>query len=159
MTEKGNLWRKVVSIKYGDVDRLVSLFTERLSWVQPLEMYNYIYPKVGRNCFHTFPLSQVMVLPSFFCHDRWCGEVHLKELFPSLYVPPMDRNASIADYREHLSSGYVQASIFVRDGFIDDDNLISFFNELNEANLGDSPLDKMRWDLHTKGDSQLDPFI
>ena len=29
--------------------------------------------------------------------------------------------------------------------------MLSFFNKLNEANLGESSLDKVRWDLNTKG--------
>lgn len=71
--------------------------------------------------------------------------------FPSLYVLEADRNTLIAYYQEHLSRGYVYAPIFVRDGFIDDDTLIIFFNKLNEANLRDSSLDKVRWDLNIRG--------
>ena len=41
--------------------------------------------------------------------------------------------------------------VFVWGGFIDDGAMLSFFNKLNEANLGDSSLHKVRWDLNTKG--------
>ena len=41
--------------------------------------------------------------------------------------------------------------VFVWGGFIDDGAMLSFFNKLNEANLGESSLDKVRWDLNTKG--------
>ena len=104
-----------------------------------------MYPKVGRDSFHTSPLRYVMVLPSFFGHNHWCGEVPLKELFLSLYVLAVDRNAPIANYQEHLSSGYVWAHIFAQDRFIDDDTLIIFFNKPNEPNLGDSSLDNVNF--------------
>ena len=56
----------------------------------------------------------------------------------------VDRNASVADCQENMSSVYVWVPIFAHDGFIDDDTLISFFDKLNEANLGVSALDKVR---------------
>ena len=71
----------------------------------------------------------------------------------------MDRNAFVADYQEQLFISYVWMPIFIRDGFIDDDTLTSFLNKLNEANLEDSSLDKMRWDLYIKGASQLNLFV
>jgi len=71
-----------------------------------------------------------MVLPSFlFWHDRWCGEVLLKELFPGLYVMGVDKNACVAVYREQVSSSNIWALAFVRDGFVDDDSLTSFLNK------------------------------
>jgi len=53
--------------------------------------------KVGRDSFHfSFELGDGSTI--FFWHDRWCGEVPLKEVYPGLYVLAVDRNASIADY-------------------------------------------------------------
>jgi len=86
-----------------------------------------------------------------FWHNRWCGEGLLKELSPGLYALAMDRNALVADYREQGACCPVWAPFFVQDRFIDDDTLLRFFNKLNEANLGDSTTDKVRWDLSTKG--------
>jgi len=45
----------------------------------------------------------------------------------------VDRNASVADYREQGSDTFVWAPVFVWDRFIDDDTLIMFFDKLNEA--------------------------
>ena len=39
----------------------------------------------------------------------------------------------------------------LRDRFIEDDPLIVFFDKLNEAKLGDSLTDKVRWSLNSKG--------
>lgn len=61
----------------------------------------------------------------------------------------MGRNAS--DYREQVSGSNIWAPVFVRDGFVDDDSLISFFNKLNEAKLGDCSIDTVRWDLIIQG--------
>ena len=52
----------------------------------------------------------------------------------------MDRNASIADYREQVFGNR----------FINDDTMLSFFNKLNKSNLGDSSLDKARWHLNIR---------
>jgi len=71
----------------------------------------------------------------------------------------VDRNASVADYREQRDGCLVWAPVFVRDRFINNDILLRFFNKLNEANLGDSTTDKVRWDLSTKGCLQLDLSI
>ena len=46
-------------------------------------------------------------------------------------------------YQEQLSGSYAWVPVFVRDGFIDDDTLIIFFNKPNEPNLGDSSLDNV----------------
>ena len=42
--------------------------------------------------------------------------------------------------------------IFVGDEFVEDDTTVSFFNKINDAKLGDSPHDIVRWDLDFKGD-------
>ena len=42
--------------------------------------------------------------------------------------------------RQQVSDNNIWAPGFVRDGFVDDDSLISFFNKLSEANLEDRQL-------------------
>ena len=71
----------------------------------------------------------------------------------------MDRNATVAEYREQGSDTFVWAPVFIRDRFIEDDTLVVFFDKLNEAILGDSLIDKVRWTLNTKGCFQLDLSI
>jgi len=68
----------------------------------------------------------------------------LKDLFPSLYVLAVDRNAFFADNWEQISGNNIWAPVFVQNGFVDDDSLVSFFNKLNEAKLGDSSIDRVR---------------
>jgi len=76
--------------------------------------------------------------------------VPLKELFQGLYALVVDRNTSVADYWELTFGNLVWgAPVFVWGRFIDD--MLSFLFKLNKANLGDSLLDKVRWDLNTKG--------
>ena len=72
----------------------------------------------------------------------------MKDLFLRLYVLAVDRNASVAEYREQVHGNSVWAPVFVRDGFVDD-SLVSFFNKLNEANVEESSIDRVRWDLTT----------
>ena len=61
----------------------------------------------------------------------------------------MDRNVSVADYWEQVSDNKIWAPVFVRDGLVDDDSLVSFFNKLIEAKLGECSIDRVRWDLIT----------
>ena len=75
----------------------------------------------------------------------------MKDVFPSLYVLAVDRNVFVADYRQQVSGNNIWALVFVRDGFVDDDSLVSFFNKLREAKLGESSIDGVRWDLSTQG--------
>ena len=63
----------------------------------------------------------------------------------------MARNAFVADYWEQVFGSNIWALVFVGDGFVDDDSLISFFNKLNEAKLRDSSIDTVRWDLIIQG--------
>ena len=71
----------------------------------------------------------------------------MKDLFARLYVLAVDKNASVAEYRAQVYGNSVWAPVFVRDGFVDDDSLVSFFNKLNEAKVGESSVDRVRWDL------------
>ena len=54
----------------------------------------------------------------------------------------------LAEYRELVYGTSVWTPVFVRDGFVDD-SLVSFFNKLNEANVEESSIDRVRWDLTT----------
>jgi len=68
----------------------------------------------------------------------------LRELFGALFVRTLDRDASVADYRERVFDVDIWSPIFVRDGFVKDDILVTFFDKLNEAKLGDSLRDIVR---------------
>jgi len=72
-------------------------------------------------------------------------------VFPSFYVLAVDRNVSVADYWQQVSRNNIWAPVFARDGFVDDDSLVSFFYKLSEAKLGESSIDGVRWDLNTRG--------
>lgn len=95
----------------------------------------------------------------FFWHDRWCGDFPLKDLFPRLYVLTVDKNAFVAEYQEQVRGNSVWIPIFVRDEFVDNDFLVSFFSKLNEIKIGESSVYRVRWDLTTQGASLLDLFI
>ena len=56
-----------------------------------------IYPKGVERFFPHFSFKVGDGSTIFFWHDRWCGEVPLKELFSGLYVLAMDKYASIVD--------------------------------------------------------------
>ena len=60
------------------------------------------------------------------------------ELFPGRSVFAMDGDASVSDYHDRVSNINVWSPIFVLQGSDGDDTIISFFNKLNEAKLGDS---------------------
>jgi len=72
-------------------------------------------------------------------------------MFPSFYVLAVDRNVSVANYRQQVSGNNIRAPVFVQDGFVDDDSLVSFFNKLSDAKLGESSIDGVKWDLNTQG--------
>jgi len=63
----------------------------------------------------------------------------MRDVFPSLYVLAADRDATIADYCHRGNGAVVWSSVFVRNAFVDDINLASFLNKLNEINPRDSP--------------------
>ena len=97
MTEKGNLWRKVVTIKYGEGGFGWSPSSARGSYGYSL--WRFISKGWGRFYPHcSFEVGDGSSI--FFWHDRWCGEVPLKVLFPRLFVLAVDKNAPVADYRE-----------------------------------------------------------
>jgi len=148
MNEKGNLWRKLVTIKYGD---------DGFGWFPSIAKGSYGYSLlkcISKGWGRFFPHCSFEVgdgSSNLFWHDHWCGEIPLKDLFPSLYVLAVDKNAFIVDYREQVSGNNIWAPILVRDGFVDDVSLVSFFNKLNEAKVGESSIDRVRWDLTTQG--------
>ena len=113
-------------------------------------VFGDISPEVGGDSSHTVPLSWEMTLQSFFWHDCWYGDFPLKDLFPRLYVLAVDKNASVAEYWEQVYGNGVWAPILVRDGFVDDDSLVNFFNKLNEAKIEESSIDRVQWNLTTQ---------
>ena len=52
---------------------------------------------------------------------------------------------------EKVYSTDVWLPLFVQDGFVEDDTPVSFTNELNDAELGYSSDDMVKWDLDSKG--------
>ena len=68
----------------------------------------------------------------------------MKDLFPRLYVLTVDKNTSVTEYWEQVHGNSVWAPVFVRDGFVNDDFLVRFFNKLNEAKVGESSMDRVR---------------
>lgn len=65
--------------------------------------------------------------------DWWCEEAPLRELFCALFALALYR-----DYQQRVSDVDIWSHIFVRDDFVGDDTLVSFFNKVNEVKLGDS---------------------
>jgi len=67
----------------------------------------------------------------------------MRDLFPSLYVLVVDKDATIADYCHRGSGAVVWTPIFIRDGFVDDISLATFLNLLNEFSPLDSPMQSL----------------
>ena len=61
-----------------------------------------------------------------------------------------NRDASIADCYQSGPGGVVWSPVFIRDAFVDDSILTSFFNKLNEVTPQDST-DAVFWNLNSKG--------
>jgi len=148
LNEKDNFWRKAIATKYGE---------EGLGWFPSAHLGSYGYSlwryiAKGWEKFSPFFSFKVGDGSSiYFWHDRWCDDTPLRDIFLSLFVLAENKDASIADYWDRASGTSVWVPIFVRDGFIDDDAVVSFFNKLNSHNLGDSSQDSVKWDLNPKG--------
>jgi len=145
----------VVATKYGE---------EGFGWFPstPLGSYGYSlwrYIVKGWEKFSPFFSFKVGDGSSiYFWHDRWCDDTPLRDMFPSLFVLADNRDASIADYWDRDSGTIVWVPIFVRDGFIDDDVLVSFFNKLNSHKVEVSSQDMVKWDLNPKGEFTVKSF-
>ena len=63
----------------------------------------------------------------------------MSDLFPSLYVLVVNKDATIAKYCHHRTGAVVWSPVFLRDAFVDDTNLATFLNKLNEITPLDSP--------------------
>jgi len=63
----------------------------------------------------------------------------LKEVFSALYVMAADKMhlLLVANYRKQVSGINVCLLVFVQDSFVNDDNQVSFFSELNKGKLRD----------------------
>ena len=114
-----------------------------------------IYPKVGRDSHFSFEGGDGSTI--VFWNDRWCGEVPLKELFLGLMFSRWMEILPLVIIRSKCLV-VIFGTCFCLNGFIDDDTLISFLNKLDEANLGDYSLDKVRQDPNTKGDVTIRSF-
>jgi len=74
----------------------------------------------------------------------------MRDLFPSLYVHAVNKDAIIAEYCHRGIGAVVWSPIFIRDAFVDDTSLATFLNKLNEITPLDS-LDVVAWNLNSKG--------
>ena len=73
----------------------------------------------------------------------------MRDLFPSLYVLAVNKDATIADYCQRGTGAVVQSPIFIRDVFVDDTSLATFLNKLNKITPVDSP-DAITWNFNSK---------
>ena len=98
MSEKGNLWRKVVTTKYDEAG---------FGWFPsfPNGSYGYnLWSSKGWEKFSSFFSFEVGDGSlTYFWHDQWCDGTPLKDIFPALFVTAEDRDASIAYYWEQAS--------------------------------------------------------
>jgi len=74
----------------------------------------------------------------------------MRDLFPSLYVLAVNKDATIAYNCHRGTSVVVWSPVFIRDAFVDDTSLATFLNKLNEISPLDSP-DAVIWNLNSKG--------
>jgi len=82
----------------------------------------------------------------------------LRDTFPDLFALAENRDALVADYWDRASGTIVWVPIFVQDGFLDGDTLVSFFDKLNRHKLGDSSFDSVKWELNSKGDLMVKSY-
>jgi len=140
MNEKGNLWRKVVAIKYD---------TTNFAWYPSSPNGSYgcsLWRYISKGWAGFFPHFSFEVgdgTSTSFWHNQWNEEGLLKDLFPSLFVLAQDREASVADYRVQGTGISSWRPIFVRDSFNDDDTLVRFFRKLSETNPDGYTSDKV----------------
>ena len=73
----------------------------------------------------------------------------MRDLFPSLYVLAVDKDATIAEYYHCGKGAIVWSPVFIRDAFMDDTRLATFLDKLNEITPLDSP-DAVTWNLTLK---------
>jgi len=80
LNKKGNLRRKVVTIKYGEKGFGGSPSTLTGSYGHILWRF------ISKSCERFSPYFSFAVGDgsSFFWHDRWCDDAPLRELFPTL---------------------------------------------------------------------------
>ena len=132
LNEKDNLWRKVVATKYGEAG--FGWFPSTTQGSYGYSLWRYISKEWEKfsPCF-SFKVGDGSSI--CFWHDRWCDDAPLRDTFPVLFVLAKNRDASIADYWDRASGTIVWVPIFVPDGFLDDDSLVSFFNKLNRQKI------------------------
>jgi len=150
MNEKDSLWRRVVRSKYGDNG--LGCYPSRPKGAYRQSLWRFIHEGWGR-FYQVFSFRVGVGSSISFWHDRWCEESPLRDLFPSLYVLAVNRDASIADYYQRGPGCVVWSPVFIHDAFVDD-ILTSFLNKLNEVTPQDSTEDStetVSWDLNSKG--------
>jgi len=100
--------------------------------------------------YHHFSFEVGVGSSLFFWHNRWCQEGPLRDLFPSLYVLTVNRDAITADFCQRRLGAVEWSTVFIHDAFVDDTSLATFLNKFNEITPQDSP-DVVIWDLNSKG--------
>ena len=106
-------------------------------------LLRFIHKGWGR-FYHHFSSKVGVDSSIFFWHDSWCEEGPLQDLFPSLYVLVMNRDATIVDSCQSAFGAVVWSPIFIRDALVNDTILASFLNKLNGIAPQDST-DAVSW--------------
>ena len=143
MNEKVSLWRRVVRSKY--CDNGFGWYPSKPKGAYRQSLWRFIHKGRGR-FYHHFSFKVGVGSSIFFWDDRWCEEGPLRDLFPSLYVLGVNKDA---DYCQSGPDAVVWFPIFIRNAFVDDTILTSFLNKLNETTPQDST-DAVSWDLNSK---------
>jgi len=146
MNEKDSLWRRVVRSKY--VIMILDGIPLNLV-VLGQSLLRFIHKGWGR-FYHHFSFEVGAASSMLFWHDCWCQEGPLRDLFASLYVLAVNRDATIAYYYHHGLGAVVWYPVFIRNAFVDDTSMGTFVNKLNPITPKDS-FDAVTCDLNSKG--------
>ena len=104
MNEKFSLWRRVVTSKYG-VNGL-GWYPSKPRGAHVQSLWRFIHKGWGR-FFNHFSFEVGVDSSIFFWHDLWYQEDPMRDLFPSLYVLPVNKDATIAYYCHHGTGAVV----------------------------------------------------
>lgn len=128
MNEKGNLWRRVFTIKYGEGELGWSLFIRNGSY--GYRLWRCI--AIDWQRFSYFSFEYVMIPPFFSGMIIGVWRLHWDSSF-LLFLFWHCRDASVPDSQERVSDINFWLLVLVQDSFVKFDTLVSFRNKLNEA--------------------------